>query len=153
MKNLKNLLDPVQAEEIKARLANLQPDSLRQWGKMNVAQMLAHCSLALQSPLGEVKLPRMRIGRLIGWFIKPLALGDDKPMRRNSPTVTGMEIVDARDFAKERERLLGLIDRFTHTDLKDFTTHPHGFFGVLTPEEWAILQYKHLDHHLNQFSA
>jgi len=27
------------------------------------------------------------------------------------------------------------------------TTNPHSFFGRLTPEEWAELMYKHLDHH------
>lgn len=31
------------------------------------------------------------------------------------------------------------------------TTHPHPFFGPLTPNEWAVQQYKHLDHHLRQF--
>jgi hypothetical protein len=29
----------------------------------------------------------------------------------------------------------------------------HSFFGRLTPEEWATLMYKHLDHHLRQFGA
>jgi len=33
------------------------------------------------------------------------------------------------------------------------TKHPHSFFGKLTPEEWAILSYKHLDHHLRQFGV
>jgi Protein of unknown function (DUF1569) len=33
------------------------------------------------------------------------------------------------------------------------TTHPHSFFGRMTADEWAILMYKHLDHHLRQFGA
>ena len=33
------------------------------------------------------------------------------------------------------------------------TNHPHSFFGRLVPEEWAVLMYKHLDHHLRQFGV
>lgn len=28
-----------------------------------------------------------------------------------------------------------------------------GFFGKLSPDEWGILRWKHLDHHLQQFGA
>jgi hypothetical protein len=33
------------------------------------------------------------------------------------------------------------------------TKHPHGFFGKITPKQWGETQWKHLDHHLRQFSA
>jgi transposase InsO family protein len=46
-----------------------------------------------------------------------------------------------------------VIDRFVAAGPKSCTTHPHSFFGPLTPEEWAILMYKHLDHHLRQFGV
>ena len=46
-----------------------------------------------------------------------------------------------------------LIDRFAAAGPKGCTTHPHSFFGPLTPDEWAILMYKHLDHHLRQFGV
>ena len=41
---MKNLFEPATVEEVKQRMAQLRPDSERQWGKMNVAQMVAHCS-------------------------------------------------------------------------------------------------------------
>ncbi|WP_410479057.1 DUF1569 domain-containing protein [Pedobacter psychrodurus] len=31
------------------------------------------------------------------------------------------------------------------------TRYPQAFFGPLTPEEWALMQWKHFDHHLRQF--
>ena len=34
-----------------------------------------------------------------------------------------------------------------------WSRHPHPFFGPLKPQQWAILMYKHLDHHLRQFGA
>jgi hypothetical protein len=31
--------------------------------------------------------------------------------------------------------------------------HAHSFFGSMTPIEWAIMGYKHLDDHLRQFGT
>jgi transposase InsO family protein len=86
-------------------------------------------------------------------MVKPKVLENDEPLRRNSPTVKGLVTQDERDLGRERERLRGLIDRFAAAGPKGCTTHPHSFFGRLTPEEWAILMYKHLDHHLRQFGV
>jgi transposase InsO family protein len=148
---MKNLFEPSTMNEIQDRLAKLRPDSPRQWGSMGVAQALAHCSLGLQLPSGELRPPSKVLGRVVGRIIKPLVLGNDKPMRRGAPTMIAVE--DNRDFNAERERLRELIDRFAAAGPAGCTKHPHSFFGPLTPDEWAILMYKHLDHHLRQFGA
>jgi uncharacterized protein DUF1569 len=145
--------DAARVEEVKQRIAQLRPDSERRWGTMNAPQMVAHCSAGLELALGDRRPPRLFFGSILGWVIKPLALGNDKPMRRNSPTVEGLVVSDDRDLGIERERLYGLIDRFTAAGPTGCTTHPHSFFGRLTREEWAILMYKHLDHHLRQFGV
>jgi hypothetical protein len=74
-------------------------------------------------------------------------------LRGNTPTVEVLVVQDERDLSKERARLCDVIDRFVAAGPKSCTTHPHSFFGPLTPEEWAILTYKHLDHHLRQFGV
>jgi hypothetical protein len=150
---MKNLFEPARVEEVKRRMAQLGPDSQRQWGKMNAAQAVAHCSGGLELALGEKTPPRVLVGRILGWMVKPLALRNDEPMRRNSPTVKVLVVQDERDLGTERQRFYGLIDRFAGTGPKGCTTHPHSFFGRLTPEEWATLMYKHLDHHLRQFGV
>jgi hypothetical protein len=150
---MKNLFDAARVEEVKQRIARLRPDSERQWGTMNAPQMVAHRSAGLELASGDRRPPRLFFGSILGWVIKPLALGNDKPMRRNSPTVEGLVVADDRDLGIERERLCGLIDRFAAAGPSGCTTHPHSFFGRLTPEEWAILMYKHLDHHLRQFGV
>lgn len=132
---------------------HLRPDSERLWGKMNTAQALAHCSAGLELAFGERTPPRAFIGRILGPIIKPLALGNDEPMRKNSPTVEGLVVNDDRDLAKEQERLRGMIDRFAAGGPAACTSHPHSFFGRLTPGQWAVLMYKHLDHHLRQFGC
>jgi hypothetical protein len=150
---MKNLFDPFAVAEIKTRLGALRPESQRQWGSMALAQAIAHCSGGLEFALGDQNPPRVFIGRLVGWAIKPLALGNDQPLRKNSPTAKALIIQDQRDFQVERARLLSMIDRFVHGGHAACTRHPHAFFGPLTPDEWAILMYKHLDHHMRQFGG
>jgi hypothetical protein len=150
---MNNLFEAARVKEIKERTAHLRPNSERLWGQMNPAQALAHCSRGIELALGERKPPRMLLGRIIGRIVKPMALGNDEPMRRNSPTVTELVVQDERDLGMERERLCGLIDRFAAAGPLGCTTHPHSFFGRLTPDEWATLMYKHLDHHLRQFGV
>jgi hypothetical protein len=74
-------------------------------------------------------------------------------MRRNSPTIEGLIVKDKRNLEIERKRLFELVSRFVAAGSNGCTAHPHSFFGRLTPDEWAILMYKHLDHHLRQFGV
>jgi len=151
---MKSLFEPVCAQEVKQRMSALSQSQQRQWGKMNPAQMLAHCSLGLEMAAGEIRPPRALVGRILGPVIKPMALRDEEPMRRNSPTAKELlAFGEDPDFETERERLSGLIDRFVAAGAAGCTSHPHAFFGSLTPDEWAVLMYKHLDHHLRQFGA
>ena len=150
---MKNLFDPAAAAEVKSRLAVLRSDSRRVWGKMVPAQAVAHCAAALELALGERRPPQTLFGRTIGRLVKLLAVENDKPMRRNSPTVKGLEVEDERDLEAERTRLCELIDRFVALGPAGCTTHPHSLLGPLTPHQWAVLMYKHLDHHLRQFAA
>lgn len=150
---MKNLFEVARVEELKQRIAQLRPDSKREWGKMSPAQALEHCSRGIEMALGDKNLPRMLVGRILGWMVKPKVIGNDAPLRRNSPTMKELIVQDDPELGTERTRLCGLIDRFAAAGPAGCTTHPHSFFGRLTPEEWAILMYKHLDHHLRQFGV
>jgi hypothetical protein len=150
---MKNLYDPSAAAEVKERLRRLRPESPRQWGKMNPAQAMAHCAKGFEMALGELLPERMFLGRIIGGIVKPMALGNEEPMRKNTPTMQSLVVADQCDLDEERERLTVMIDRFAAAGPAGCTTHPHSFFGRMTPEEWAVLMYKHLDHHLRQFGA
>ena len=149
---MKNLFENETTDEVLRRIDQLQPSTQRKWGKMDVAQMLAHCSVSMESAVGDRCPPRIFFGRLLGPIAKPDFL-NEKPMKRNSPTDKSFVISDQREFVVEQERLMGLIDRFAAGGRGGCTKHPHSFFGPLTPEEWARGMYKHLDHHLQQFGA
>jgi hypothetical protein len=150
---MKHLFDATRVDEVKERLGHLRPASQRQWGKMTASQAVAHCTVGMEMAVGDRVPPRMFLGRIMGRMVKPLVLRNDEPMRRNTPTVPGMVVDDDRDLEAERQKLSRLIDRFAAAGPAGCTTRPHSFFGHLAPEEWAILMYKHLDHHLRQFGV
>jgi hypothetical protein len=62
---MRTIFEPDATREIKERLSQLRPDSERQWGTMNPAQVLAHCSKGMEQATGDVLPPRMLIGRLL----------------------------------------------------------------------------------------
>jgi hypothetical protein len=151
---MKNLFEAATLKEVRERMAQLMPDSERQWGTMNPAQALAHCSAGIEMAMGEVpSSPRLLIGRLLGRVVKKSLLVKGEPMRRNSQTDKTLVIKEERDFETERQRLRDTIDRFAVDGPVGCTQQPHFFFGRLTPVEWAALVYQHLDHHLRQFGV
>jgi len=152
-KNVKSLFEAAAVNDITDRMEHLSPDSERQWGKMNVAQMLAHCTAAIGMAEGKVTPPRILLGRLLGPLAKKSLIVNGDPMRRNAMTEKSMLVTDERDFMVERQRLRESIDRFASGGFGICTKHPHFFFGPLTPVEWAALMYQHLDHHLRQFGV
>jgi hypothetical protein len=149
---MKNLFERDTVAEVSVRIDKLQPASQRQWGKMDVAQMLAHCSGTMDMASGRVNIPRVLIGRLIGGFMKPIYV-NEKPFGKNAPTDKTLVIADSRDFFREQEQLKLKVLQFHEGGEAKCTRHPHPFFGALTPQEWARGSYKHLDHHLRQFGV
>jgi hypothetical protein len=148
---MKNLFQPDAADEVQTRIEQLTPSSRPTWGKMDVAQMMAHCSAALEMASGQFAAKRTLLGRIIGPRVRYI-LTDDSPMRRNSPTVKELK-VGACEFTREHERLNQCVRRFHEGGESRCTRHPHPFFGELTPLEWSTGMYKHLDHHLRQFGV
>jgi len=149
---VKNLFQADAVDDVFSRIDKLQPTTQHQWGKMDVAQMMAHCSTTLDVASGRVVLPRMFIGRILGPFVRA-AFTNEKPFSRNGPTDKSFVIADKRDFAREQEQLKARVQLFHEGGEAHCTRHPHSFFGPITPHEWATGMYKHLDHHLRQFGA
>jgi hypothetical protein len=149
---MQNLYDRGDRDGLVGRLSALQPSNARLWGKMNVSQMLAHCSVALEVPCGDRIKRQGLLGRIMSPFVRSSVLGL-KPFVHNAPSDPEYRITDDRDFEKERARLAALVDRFCSrgTAATDGVVHP--FFGRLSSDEWGRLMYKHLDHHLRQFGA
>ena len=149
---MKNLFEKEALAEIEQRIQALQPGAAAQWGKMNVAQMLAHCNIAFEYPNKNIKKPRLFMGRLIGWAIKPM-IYNDKPTMKNAPTAPEFVMDTQKNFEEEKANLLSAAREFNRLGPTGAGLHPHPMFGRLTPEQWGCFMYKHLDHHLTQFGA
>lgn len=149
---MKNLFDKEVYEEIISRLNLLKSQSQRQWGKMDVAQMLAHCKEAFKVPLSDKPLKRTFIGFLLGGMIKH-KLHNDSPWKQNLPTAPQFIIKDSRNFEKEKNELLLLINKFHTGNPAAIEKIVHPMFGKFTGEQWGKAMYKHLDHHLTQFGV
>jgi hypothetical protein len=146
---VKSLFEEDVKQEIITRINMLRPASQRKWGKMDVAQMLAHTQQPLKVALGEQNCKGNFLIRTLSVFFKS-NLYNDKPFAKNLPTDKTFKIADTRDFQKERENLVSMISVFSPERL---TERPHPVFGPLTQEQWSKSQWKHLDHHLQQFGV
>ncbi|UAY52150.1 DUF1569 domain-containing protein [Ferruginibacter albus] len=149
---MKSLFDNSTYTEIKERLNKLSEQSPRQWGKMDVAQMMAHCIEAFKIPLSDLAYPRMILGRVIGFMFKS-QLYNDKVWKQGLPTSPDFIIKDQRNFTEEKQQLITLVDKFYSAGPMKAGNHPHPFFGKFTKEQWGQMMYKHLDHHLRQFGV
>ncbi len=146
-----HLLQPQAYKDLLERLEKLSPDSQALWGKMDVAQMLAHVTANLELALSNKKVGQMLMGRVFGPTAKRRVLS--KGLSKNTPTAPSVKISDLREFQREKERLVRELEQFVEVGEAGITRQPHPFFGRLTPNEWARLQYLHVDHHFKQFNA
>lgn len=145
------LFEPTAAAEIISRIQKLQPTSQPQWGKMNVAQMMAHCQAPIEIFFSEKKMKRNLIGILFGKMVKK-KLMSEKPWDKNLPTAKEFKIVDQKDFETEKEKLVHIVTRFSNEGYSVLSfTHP--FFGKMSSQEWGVIGYNHLNHHLTQFGV
>jgi hypothetical protein len=148
---MKNLFEPTTAAEIITRLEKIQPAAQPQWGKMNAAQMMAHCQATFEVYFGGLKPKR----NLMGIFFGKMAMKrliSNKPWPKSLPTAKEFIIANERDFQIERTKLVQAISQFSNTgQTVKYFVHP--FFGKVTSGVWGKFSYRHLDHHLLQFGV
>ena len=149
---MRSLFEPEAKQSIVERLRALTPAAKRGWGKMDAAQMMAHCSVAMEAGTGDKPLKQALIGKIFAPFVRSSFLGE-KPFGKNSPTDPTFVVSDARDFAREKERLTNLVARFCERGPDEAGRQTHSFLGKISGDDWGVVMYKHLDHHLRQFGA
>lgn len=149
---MKSIFNKEEYNSIMARIDKLTPQNQRLWGKMDVAQMLAHCVEPIRAALGEITLKKNLIVMLFKGAIKK-AITTEKQFSKNSPTAREYIVTDSRNFEKEKEKLKSYITKFHNVGAAAFDNKEHPIVGKLTSDEWGLSVYKHLDYHLGQFGA
>jgi hypothetical protein len=148
---MKSVFDASTREELVNRIKSLSQQSNSQWGKMNVFQMLKHCTLHEEMVLGKKKIKRVLPGRLFGKMILKRVLKDNSPFGKNSPTSPILKTTnESGDIEYQKAEWINRIEQYANYNNPNFV---HPFFGSMTKEQIGFFAYKHNDHHLRQFGA
>ncbi len=135
------------------RINKLTNETPALWGKMNVAQMLAHCNVTYEMIYeNKHKAPGGMLKLMLKLFVKGSVV-NEKPYPKNSRTAPAFLIVDPRVFEEEKNRLINYIQKTQELGESYFSNKESHSFGLLTKSEWNNMMYKHLDHHLAQFGV
>ena len=143
---------PEETEKLVARIESLSPQNQPLWGKMTVAQMMAHCAIPYEmDPQNPPK-----IGFFLKWMMRNFfkkSMLSEKPYQHHIQTAPLFRMVNEKDFQEEKTRLIALV-KASHAMGEGFYQGlPHYALGRLSSNEWNTLLFKHLDHHLRQFGA
>jgi hypothetical protein len=150
---LPNIFSQEVSDQIIERINSLKTDTQARWGKMNVAQMLAHCNVTYEM-VYENKHPKPNF--FMALLLKSLVKGkvtNEIPYKRSLQTAPAFIIKGDKDFETEKARLINYISKTQELGEAHFDNKASHSFGVLSKNEWNNMFYKHLDHHLTQFGV
>lgn len=151
---MENIFNKQVTNSVIERINQLNETSQPQWGKMNVAQMLAHCSVTYEYVFEEGKYnkPKGLKKLLLKLLVKGIVVGE-KPYSKNGRTAPDFLITDTRVFNTEKEKLVEYLRKTQALGEEHFHNKESHSFGSLTKTEWNNMFYKHINHHLTQFGV
>ena len=150
---LPNIFTKEVANNIVQRINSLNSTSVPLWGKMNVAQMLAHCNITYEMVFDDKhQKPNALLRFFLKMFVKKMVV-NDADYKKNNQTAPAFIIRDSRDFEQERHRLIDFIQKTQELGVSYFHNKDSHSFGKLTSDEWNNMFYKHLNPHLSQFGV
>ncbi len=135
------------------RFETLTPTTQALWGKMNVAQMVAHCNVTYEMMYENIHPKPNAILKFILKLLVKKKVVDEITYSKDSRTAPQFVIKVEKDFHKEKERLIQYIKKTQELGENYFDGRESHSFGILSKDEWNNMMYKHLDHHLRQFGA
>ena len=148
-----NFLTAYDISRLVARVQALQPDSPRQWGKMNAGQMLVHCTDQLRVSRGDKPVTSVRIPGLFKPLVKWLVVTRLKEFKPGMRTMRELDseagMTSPTTFEADKAALINLLAPANYPP--GGVKHP--LFGHLSAQELGEVTWKHLDHHLRQFGA
>lgn len=148
-----NIFEAEISEGMIARINHLNPNTQALWGKMNVAQMLAHCNVIYELAFeNKHKKPNFLMRFFAKTFAKEMVVGE-KPYKKNSMTAPVFIVKEQKNFETEKDRLVMYIRKTQEFGERYFENKESVSFGHLKSSEWNNMFYKHLDHHLKQFGV
>jgi Protein of unknown function (DUF1569) len=152
---MKNILNEADYLMIAKRIASLTSQSKRRWGKMNVEQMLAHCSDQIRLALGN-KQPNEQPGFFNRNVMKYFGLWLPRIPLRNLKAPVDMNQkfygTASADIETEKTNLIQLLSEVKALP-NGTVLQQHPMYGKLNLGQWGRFMYVHIDHHLRQFNT
>jgi Protein of unknown function (DUF1569) len=149
--NNTDFFDNANFQELINRLKEITLSSQRQWGIMNVAQMLHHLNVAIGSGLGYYTL-KDKSTFISRGLIKIMILDVLKRFPVNAETPITLKITGDFNFDTEKKLLFEILNKGfetkTNTDWQ-----AHTYFGKMTRKQWGKLIMIHCNHHFQQFGG
>lgn len=143
-------------EEMFLLLNNLSADAKAKWGKMNAQQMVEHVTgffnISLEKLKFDIVTPEEHLPKYKEFLYSnkefkentkaPLSVLGEEPLPLHYPSL-------AIAMEKLQQAVQGFVNYFKNEPGKK-TLHP--VFGMLNFDEWVLLHYKHIIHHMKQFN-
>jgi len=150
---MKNVFKINDSNEIINRINNLTPSTQGRWGKMTVAQMLAHCNVTYELVYTDKHPKPSGLMKFILKFMVKQSVVGEKPYKKNMRTGPQFLVAEDKNFEEEKQRLIDYITKTQELGEGHFDNKESHSFGKLKKDEWNNLFYKHLNHHLSQFGV
>ncbi|WP_299672513.1 DUF1569 domain-containing protein [uncultured Polaribacter sp.] len=150
---MKSIFTKEVTKEVIDRIENLSATTQPNWGKMSVAQMLAHCCVSYEMVYTDKHPKPNAFAKFMLKAIVKKFVVSDKPYAKNGRTAAQFLITEEKDFKHEKSRLIHFLNQTQELGTSYFDGKESHSFGKLTIEEWNNLFYKHIDHHLTQFGV
>jgi Protein of unknown function (DUF1569) len=151
--NNQNIFTKEVSNTLVSRINKLSNTQAATWGKMDVAQMLAHCNVTFEMAFDENFKKSSPFIRFILKNLVKKGFVNDQPLKKNGSTAPEMLIKTAKNFETEKSKLVANLQKTVEKGASFFDGKDHPGFGVMTSPEWSTFYYKHIDHHLSQFGV
>ena len=137
-------------------LEKLSENAVATWGKMNAQQALEHLADIFDVSSGKLTFDLVTPAEYLSKYRD--FLYSEKEFRENTKapeSLIGVEPVapKATNIAASLQHLQKSVDDFfRYFELNPAEKTMHPVFGLLSFDEWILLHYKHVRHHLRQFA-
>ena len=147
---MKSIWQDESRKELNERLRALAWNNPAQWGKFTAPKMVCHMADSLRMAMGDLKVAPKRLP--IRYPPLKQLIIYVAPFPKGAPTAPELLTREPREWASDIADVQALLNRAGRTGTTD-SWPDHPAFGALSKRAWGVLIYRHMDHHLKQFSA
>ncbi len=141
------------ADRLILLLNSLPSDAVGKWGKMNGQQMVEHVSGFFKISTGKLKFPMVipleQLPKYREFLYSEIEFRENTkaPVLPDDPLPARFS--DIKEAIEDLKNEIKIFNEKFSSNKSLVMAHP--VFGELNYDEWVLLHYKHVTHHLRQF--